>query len=541
MKRPCSSRTPFWRRAAESSGRGARTSGACPHPRGSVTVTVLLLMVIFTGLGLAVLHASGVHMKINAFRRFSALLDCASESGLKRGLLDFTAWLEGTGLAAPVTDERVESLRSAPSAAFPLLVAEALGPVFPRVLDESFDGMIWSCRTDCGFGGLEDRGPYLRIAAALRIESSGGLVRTRPRRLSVLEGSLGLLAGRLPLAALPLYIRREMTGTERSDFLAANAISLRTRPGELVGPGFSASAGGVLPDDPSALVAKALNIGVFRPGDLSPAELRQALGLEPSMEPVPEGVYLIVNDLGLGGVFVEGDLDEMILACDRDAQVIVFRSGDAVWRLEFSPARSRTSFATPAGSFDYDLVPLPLILVNGAVASLGGGAVGPDGRVEIRFDGETPAVLDGVDLTIVSADRVTISSDLILEGVRWQDGVPYAKDTTAQLVIYAAGQDLASGASVEGGIAVAAGAPADIKVQASVTAASGGFLIEGEGKTVALLGALHADSFEGNGNALALVRDDRAAAGVFPANAPLTASPQLAVFSLKVLAWKEYE
>ncbi|HSA94519.1 MAG TPA: hypothetical protein VLJ16_00615 [Acidobacteriota bacterium] len=504
-------------------------------------MTVLLLLVIFTGLGLAMLHASGVHMKINAFRRFSALLDCASESGLKRGLRDFTVWLEGTGLAAPVADEQMASFRADPGAGFPQLFAEAFGPVLPRTLEESFDGMIWLCRTDCGLGGLEDRGPYLRIAAALRIESSGGLVRMRPRRRSVLEGALGLLAGRLPLPALPLYIRREIAGSGRSDFLAANAIQLRTRPGELVGPGFQASEEGVLPDDPAALVAKALNIGVFRPGDLSPAELRQALGLEPSTEPVPDGVYLIFNDLGLGGVFVEGDLDEMVLAIDGDAQVIVFRSGDAVWRLEFSPSRSQTSFVTPAGSFDYDLVPLPLILVNGAIASLGGGAVGPDGRVEIRYDGRTPAVLNGVDLTIVSADRVTISSDLILEGVRWRDGLPYAKDTTAQLVIYAAGQDLASGASVEGGIAAAAGAPADLKIQASLTAASGGFRIEGEGKTVELMGALQADSFEGNGNALAILRDDRAAAGVFPANAPLTASPQLAAFSLKVLAWKEYE
>jgi hypothetical protein len=534
MKPRYSSRTPHC-------ARETRTSGRCPHPQGFATVTVLFLMVIFSGLGLAMLHASGVHMKINAFRRFSALLDCASESGLKRGLRDFTSWLEGTGLTAPVTDERVEALRADPDAAFPRLVAEALGPVFPRVLEESFDGMTWRSRTDCGFGGLEDRGPYLRIAAALRIESSGGLVRTRPRRLSVLEGSLGLLAGRLPLSALPLYIRREMAAAEKADFLAGNAISLRTRPGELVGPAFAATEEGVLPDDPSALVAKALSIGIFRPGDLSPAELRQALGLEASTEPVPDGVYLIANDLGLGGVFVEGDLDEMVLAVDGDAQVIVFRSGDAVWRLEFSPARSRTSFVTPEGSCGYDLVPLPMILVNGAIASLGGGAVGPEGRVEIRYDGETPAVLDGVDLTIVSADRVTISSDLILEGVRWQDGVPYAKDTSAQLVIYAAGQDLASGASVEGGVTVAAGAPADIKIQASLTAGSGGFRIGGDGKTVELLGALHADSFEGNGNALALVRDDRAAAGIFPANAPLTASPQLAVFSLRVLAWKEYE
>jgi hypothetical protein len=540
MKPPCSSRTPYWRRSGNAPGRGTRTRGTCPHPGGSVTVTVLLLMVIFTGLGLAMLHASGVHMKINAFRRFSALLDCASENGLKRGLRDFTVWLEGTGLAAPVTDERVDAFRADPGAAFPLLLEEALGPVFPRVLEESFDGMTWESRTDCGFGGLEDRGGYLRVAAALRIESSGGLLRTSSRRLSVLEGSLGLLAGRLPLPSIPLYIRKAMAEDEKARFVEENGIGFRTRPGELVRPGLTASAAGVIPDDPGALVAKALTIGVFRPGDLSPAELRLALGLEPSTDPVPDGVYLIETDLGLGGVFVQGDLDEMILAVSGDAQVVVFRAGGDAWRLEFSPARSRTSFETPEGGFGYDLVPLPIVLVNGAIASLGGGAVGPDGRVELVYDGKTPAVLDGVDLVLVSADRVTISSDLILEGVRWQDGVPYAKGSEAQLVIYAAGQDLASGAAVEGGIAVAEGAPADLKIQGSLTAASGGFRIEGEAKTVELLGALHADSYDGNGNALAVVRDDRAAAGDFPANAPVTASPQLAVYSLKVLAWKEY-
>jgi hypothetical protein len=107
-------------------------------------------------------------------------------------------------------------------------------------------------------------------------------------------------------------------------------------------------------------------------------------------------------------------------------------------------------------------------------------------------------------------------------------------------VIYAAGRDRASGAAVEGGIAVAEGAPADLEIQGSLTAASGGFRIDGEGKAVELLGALHADSFESNGNALTLYRDDRAAAGEFPANAPLAASPQLAVYALEVLAWKEY-
>ena len=82
-----------------------------------------------------------------------------------------------------------------------------------------------------------------------------------------------------------------------------------------------------------------------------------------------------------------------------------------------------------------------------------------DGLVEMSFDRVIPAVLDGVDLTIVSADKVTIASHLVLEGVRWQDGIPYSKDSDAQLVVYAAGQDVVSGEATEGGIAVAEGPP----------------------------------------------------------------------------------
>lgn len=524
MARPCSSRTPLWPDRAE----------------GSVTIVVILLMLVFAGLGLVLLHASGVHMKINAFRRSSVLLDCASENGLKRGLRDLAEWLETRGLLAPVPAASVDAVRADPGTGFPLLIEAGLGGAFPRTLEESFDGMFWESRADCAFDRFEDKGDYLRISAALRIEAAGGLLQIRPRRVSVLEGSLGLLAGRLPLPAVPLYIRRDDPGGGTAAFLGENGIRLVRKPGAFAGPGLAPGTGGVLPDDPSPLVAKALRVGVFEPGDLSPAQLRAALGLAPSTEPVPDGVYLIANDLGLGGVFVEGDLDEMVLALDGDAQVVVFRAGGAEWRLDFSPARSRTVFRTPGGSFTFDLVPLPLVIVDGAIAALGGGAVASDGTVGMCFDGETPAVLDGVDLTIVSSREVTIASHLILEGVRWRDGIPYSKDTEAQLVIYAAGRDVLTGEPSPGGITIAEGAPDGLKLQASLTAAAGGFRVEGTGKTVELLGALQADSFSGNGNALVVAVDDRAAAGEFAANAPLTASSHLAFYALRVLAWKEY-
>jgi hypothetical protein len=535
MKRRFSSKTPPWRELQERD-----PAGPPFRSRGSVTLMVILLMVVFAGLGLAMLHASGVHVKINGFRRFSGLLDFAAENGLKRGLGDLASWLESGHLLAPLTPEGVEAMRDDPQRAFPLLLENAWGSALPRLLQESFDGMSWQTRTACAFGGLQDLGGYLRISAALEIQSSGGLMQTGARRQAALEGALGLLAGRLPLAAVPLYIKGSLSGGDGAAFVAENGISLRAKPGQLLGGGLAEAAEGVLPEDDQGLAATALAIGIFQPGDLSPAQLRQILGLEASTDPVPDGVYLIANDLGLGGIFVQGDLDEMILAVRADTQIVVFRSGESEWRLEWSPARSRTEFVAPLGPRSFDLVPLPLVFVNGAVAALGGGAVGPDGRVDMCFDGRTPAVLGGVDLTVVSADRVTISSHLLLEGVRWQDGIPYSKGSEAQLVIFATGRDAITGERTEGGIAVAGAAPADLKLQASLTAAAGGFRIEGAPKSVEVLGAVHADTYAGNGSRLGIFRDDRVASGEFPRNAPLAAQPQLAVYALKVLAWKEY-
>jgi len=531
MKRQSSSRIRPWPDHGEKGRRGER---------GAVSLVVLLLFVVFSGLGLAMIHASGVHLKINGFRKFAVLLDCASENGLKQGLRDLTERLEAAGPLAAIAAERVAGLRVSPVVEFPLLLEDALGAIFPRVIEETFEEMTWESRATCGLGGLTDMGGYFRISAALRIEASGGLSHVKARRLSVLEGSLGLLAGRLPMPAIPLFIGKDMTEGQKGAFLEENGVRFLSRPGEVLRPGLAASAEGVLPGDPGPVAAKALNIGVFRPEDLTPARLREALGLEPSTEPVPAGVTLIQNDLGLGGVFVQGDLEEMILATSGDAQVIAFRSDGEEWILEFSPARSRTNFQAPEGSFAYDLVPLPIVIVNGKIESLGGGYVTGDGRVEMALDGETPSVLSGVDLTIVSSDKITISSHLILQGVRWQDGIPYVKDSQAQLVIYSSGRDIVSGETRDGGVAVASEAPADLKLQASITAASGGFSIGGTGKNVEMLGALHANGFSGNGNTLAIARDERVLAGKFPENAPLTAAPQLVFTSLKVLAWKEY-
>ncbi len=504
------------------------------------SLIVLFLLFVFSGLGLSMIGLSQLYLRINAWRKFSVFLDYASENGVKRGFEDLTTWLQSRGRLAAVSGADVDALRTSPAAAFEALIQDGLGGGFPRSLQESADGLTWESVATCALRNALDCGTYFRMTAALRIESGGTMVSLRPRRVSSLDAALGLLAGRLPLPAIPLLIDKEMSEAEKTRLFQDGGLRLTPRPGEIIGPQPAVSGGNAIPKDPTPLIGRALKIHLLAPQDLTDAKLRFALGLPESEEPVPDGVYLMKNDLGIGGVFVQGDCDELIAAINGDAQVLVFRTEAGEWRLEFSPARSRTEFRTPAGSAFYDLVPTATVIVSGKIGSLGGGVIAPDGTVARAVDEETASILSGVDLTIISSDKITLTSHLILQNVRWQNGVPYIKDTQSQVVIYAAGRDFQTGGTRDGSITVDAGAPDGLKLQASLTAGDGGFTIEGSGKSAQIMGALHAGDFIGNGNSLELVSDERIAAGLFPENSPMTSSPMLSVYSLKILSWQEY-
>jgi hypothetical protein len=531
MSCACSPRTRPSPAKAEASRRGRQ---------GAVSLVVIFLLVIFSGLGLSMVFLSEIYMKMNGHRKFSRLADYSSENGLKRGLQDLEDWIQSAGPFSPISETRLGNFRGDPEAGFAPLLEEGLRGGFPRRLSESAGSMSWESLATCGIRSLEDRGDFFRITAALRIESSGAWGRLPWKKDSSLEGALGILAGHLPLPSIPLLIDKEMSEAEKSGFLASNGISFLTEENRSLQPTAPVTGEGLIPKEADGLVAKALKVGVFSPQDLSPARLREVLGLEASNDPVPDGVYLIRDDLGLGGIFVQGDIDEMVMAVNGDAQVIVFRQAGGEWRLEFSPSRSRTEFSTPEGSSVYDLVPLGIIILDGTIGSLGGGVVDGAGSVVMVTDREVPAILSGVGLTIVSSGRITLSSHLILQGARWQDGIPYVKDSVSQLIIFSTGQDMVTGEQRDGGIAVAEEAPDGLKVHASLSSGGGDFEIVGTGKTVEILGALHAAGFLGNGNSLRIAPDERFAAGELCENAPLATEPRFSIYSLKVLSWREY-
>jgi hypothetical protein len=181
-----------------------------------------------------------------------------------------------------------------------------------------------------------------------------------------------------------------------------------------------------------------------------------------------------------------------------------------------------------------------MIVANGKIISLGGGVVDSSGNITLVKEEEIPSILKGVNLTIISSDQITVSSHLIHQGVKWQDGVPYIKDSNSQLIIFSTGKDFWEDASREGKIVIDEDAPQEIKIQASLTA-GGGFSIEGEKKIVHLLGSLQASNYTSNNNALKIAVDEKLGEGDnFPLNSPATPSPILLVSSLKVKGWKEY-
>ena len=82
MKSSSSPRTPPWP--------GRFEDGRLPAPEGggAASLVVIFLLFVFSALGLSMIFMSGLHLRINGWRKFSVFLDYASENGLKRGLSD---------------------------------------------------------------------------------------------------------------------------------------------------------------------------------------------------------------------------------------------------------------------------------------------------------------------------------------------------------------------------------------------------------------------------------------------------------------------
>ena len=509
--------------------------------RGSMSVVSFVMAVVFSAIGLGLLTLSRIYLLTGGFRRNASVLEYAAENGVKMGFHRLMEAVAQAPSPRPIKQEEYERLRDQAAQGESRLAEEFLGIAMPLTVRDGWDRMSWEAETGWRTGRVRKEESYFLAEGTVEVHGTGMLRNFKPVRRASLFLSTKILAGCVPLSFFPLLIDRELSPAEKERFLENNGITVEPRLKSAMVPPVGFTGGRQIPDLPEGLLSKALKIKFFTPGSLSLFQLRKSLGLEEVNEPVPEGVYLIQDDLGLGGVYVEGDLLELGLAIDGDDQVISFRSGGGEWMLKFNPTRRETVFKSPESIRSFDLVPLGIIVISGKILSLGGGVLGRDGHFALSPDEKAPCVLRGVDLSIVASGEITITSHLFSQGVQWTDKIPYLKDSDSQLMIFSGGKDFITLEDAGGGITIGEDAPADLKIQASLTAAGKGFEIEGGGKTVRLAGGLQASDYVSRGNSLSITPDEGLPKPGRPLLSPVTRQPILHLAAFEAVGWKDFE
>jgi len=499
--------------------------------KGSMVLISTFMLVVFSTLGLGMLYFSQIHIKLTGYKKNSMILEYASENGIKRGVVKLAEMIEQSSSPEMILKEEVADFLADTKNNGPELINKLFGCEMPIVLTETRENLKWDTNIRFPLTSIQEQDSYFSAAYRTEVISEGMLINFGQKKKSVLKARLEIAAGILPLPFLPFHMDKMPLDMGEEDFLRENNISISPSSQSPFSPDPVSFGEGLIPENTDRLMNKAFKINMFYPQKLSNAQIRNALGLEICDDPVPEGVYLIQDDMGLGGIYVQGDIIEFVLAIEKESQVISFQMEQGCWVLKYEPARRLTWFSTPTETNFYELTPLGIIIVEGEIQSLGGGIIDSSGKAKLVKDQEIPCILNGVDLTIISSNEITLSSHLLHEGVTWEEGIPYAKNSTSQLNIFSSS-----------GIKIHEDSPDKIKLQASLTAAKNGFSIDGEDKDVSLMGNLHMPKYESNGNSLELFPDRRQLQqGELLQNAPVTANPVIALLSFKIIEWGDYE
>ncbi len=502
-------------------------------------MAVIFASFLISALGLGLFMLTWTYRQWSSYKNDAVLLRAAAENGVRAGFGALEGILAARSFPLALSEEEYDALRTATLTGKTDVVAAVLGVVFPLIVQETAGWSEWASETEFRPVCVADSESFFAAEFTGAIDARGRLTRRSQTKRTVLDVGLSVMAGRVPLSSFPFLLAGENGREQAAELLAGKKVVLT--PPETGGGSIPPAATDLLlvPADAAPQLAETLRIKIFSPDKLTVYQLRQALGLPLVDEPVPDGVYLVVNDAGLGGVFVQGDVEEMILAADSGRQYLQFRLEEGFWRMWFNPSEGQTEFTGPEESRSYERTPFPIVMVNGDVASLGGGIVGPDGILARTEGTDAPSVLAGVALTIVSAGETVISTHLIQEGVRWKDGLPYLKDSTAQLFLYASGADFVTGSRTDGRIRVAADAPADLFLQASC-AARDGVRIDGEGQNITLSGGLQTSGLEMDDALLTIRPDDRLNSTLASENgSPRATDPVLFVSGWEALQWSD--
>ncbi len=510
---------------------------------GAVSLISAFMIFIFTTLGLTTLLLTQVNLKLTHYRKNSAVLDYASENGIKQGFSVLWGYISQAQDPVILSEQEFSALNQPVSVSENELIERLLSIKIPFTVENKWEHMKWTCETTFNRTLFEEHSTYFISEYEANLQSQAKIHEYNFSKTKELSAALKIFTGFIPLSALTLIKDKSPYPIDKKEFLEKNNISVFSPSESKLSPEIYVTEQDLISNEASEQIAKALNIKIFKPQDLSDEKLREILGLEDKDEPVPEGVYLIQDDLGLGGVFIQGDVEEMILAVEKETQAIKFTLQAGIWMLKFNPQKNQTYFLTPIEQQFFDLTPRGIVIVSGGIKSLRGGSVNPSGEIIVLEQGEqTPSILKGVHLTIITSEEITITDHLTQQGVDWIDSVPYVKDSHSQLNIFAGGNNLIEEQSRTGGISIQNSNSQELKIQASLTSSKGDFSIQGENKTVHIFGSVHASHYRTSQNQLNVFTDNRFLRDdEFLINSPKTKNPILHMAEFKFKEWKEDE
>jgi len=486
-------------------------------------------------MGLGVLYLSRIHLKLQSFRKNTLQLDVAAENGIKLGAAQLAVQVsQKSGIEIISTTEFTELSQSIQQEKIDLL-ERALGINFPGRASGSAGELEWRIDTSAVITHHSGYDDFIQTRFQIVSQAQASLQHFPETKQESLKSSLTITAGRIPLSLIPFLVDQE--AKPGNSYLKENHIEVLDVPSASAEAGPVFSGGGLIPNEIPSQVRESLKLDLFSPQDISRAQLRRALGLEIIDEPIPAGVYLIEDDMGLGGIYIEGDCDRLGLAVAGDFQIFDFQIGQEEWRLTFSPVQETTEFASPQDTRFFERIPLGVIIVNGAVHSLEAGVIDADGGF-LRIIEEIPCILGEVNLSIIASEQITLTTHLLRQGVSWQDEIPIIKDTDSQLHIFAAGSDILGNPTGKGKVIIDTTETSSLKIEASITAAETEIQSDAAGAEALLIGSLHTGRHLAHGNMLKLIYDKPPQDSASPF-APRTAQPVLLLNDFHFMEWRE--
>jgi len=512
------------------------------HQKGGLTLMAALFVLLFSIIGLSMIHMAQIHLKLGSIKKNAQLLEFAAENGIKKGFKGFLDRVSQMQSPLILSSSEATELKQDAYSQGQKIIERLLGS--PSLLSgsESQATMRWGWTTDFILEKFDENENYIWTNFRTLFHSQGRLLSFSTSKESQLEASLQLYLGNIPLPNIPMLIEKELKKEEKDRFLEFHNIKIPTSSLPHMPQSIFFTEENLIPEDASSQINKALRIELEKAENLSSPLLRAALGLEISDEPVPDGVYLVKDDVSLGGLFVQGDIEEMILAIKDDSQVISIKKEEGKWLCQYNPTLHETIFRTPENEAVLSQIPVGIIIVNGQILSLGGGTIDSSGEPVIVHNQELPCVHRGIRITIVCSKGINLTSHLIQEGVKWQEGLPKIKDLSSQLILFSTGQDFIENIPCGGHISIDENAPQNIKIHASLTAGGEGLKICGENKDVHVLGSLHVKDYSSQNNSLTFYYDniDRDEPYKTP-DAPLSEKPILFISDFKISQWIDFE